>query len=628
VLYSLLMYSGVLRMPLSAVAAGLLFAAVFILALPLPLGEIGPPFGHQALVALALGLVLALAAVLFFIKFRSIYWPASPVLWAAVSLAAAAAVSAALAGVMRLGWWGLGFEEGTVGFFVVFALLVFAAGAVPREAVRMLLYWSAGCLAVAAAGFLAGVTLFGSEAMAERWPQGAFLFALGLVLAALLFEQTNSLRGRLALLAGALVLALGLAVFFHPVAAAALVATLFLAGAAALSGREHRAPIALIPLIVVLFVAGLFLFGMRAPLLAVPPEVRPSLELTHLVVGGAYSESLRSVLVGSGPRSFAAVWESNRLPEINRSIFSDNEFNNGYSSAVTTLIALGALGFAAFVACVGMAAVMLYKSVAPPPGRNDPLMLICAALALYCFLTPFVAVPGAAVLLFGALFLGLAARLSEHTERIVQIKRGVLRGLFVALPLLLVGVVLVSTAARQYAAAAAHREGLGLLLEGSTSEAAARLTQAAEFWPVQQYERDAARSTLESVFAGLAEVPEAQAPDEEEFHALTQDARALVDKSASGKFTDWRSWLACSSLYVSLYTAAGPTYAPEYKARAVQCLEQAAQRAPTRPDVPYAQARAAIVFNERDVARGYLAEALRLKPDYAPALELQQALGQ
>lgn len=625
------MYARALRTPLSAFSSVYAFAAVMLAAFPLPFVFFSPVLAYGAGFALAFGLCLAAAGAAFLFGARNITVPRTS--WALIGfpLSAAVALSTVLSVATTVGWWGNGFETGTVGLYLLFALSVCAGTFVLRGAlpalITTLIGFGAVTIGVAGSSYWLWPALFDSTAVSGAWPDLALISAAGFLAVVFGWKSSRSSVRKCAHVAAMAIFAAGLLLFYHPTLMLVLLCALLFSSLllVAKAGHERAFSPALVAALFLVLAA--VLFGPRSPFLPVPPEVRPSMQLTLLVASHSYSGSVMSVLFGAGPGSFAAVWEKGRPIELNQSAFSSAEFDVGHNVAVTFFILFGALGLAGLLFLMaGPIALAFRYAAAPLDGEGEEFAPVLLALSFFCFVALFFMTPGPSSLLVGGVLFGAAARALAGRELPLRIGSGMARGLIIALPLALCGAVLVWISGSQIAAAALHARGEALLVEGRTAEAAPVLEQSAALWGASQYQRDAARASLEAAFLELPQDAE-QPLDPDVFEDLTRPARELSDASVTFELGNWRSWLACSSLYLSLYTAAGSTYAPAHLERAHVCLDQAGQHAPTRPDVPYAKARAAIVTGDEDAARAYLAEALRLKSDYAPALELQAVVG-
>ena len=324
--------------------------------------------------ALLSGVLLCVLAILFLLGFRTVVFPKTMLPFGGFLLLGAALVSALRVDVNRNALWGLGFEEGTVGFLFLFALTILAASFVPRRYIPAFLYALVGGIVfsvfTALAAFVLSRPLFDSV-FALSWPQYAFLYEGGIIVAFLLLKDAATVRTKMLLGTSVTVLFTALFIIFGPYAS------------------SH---------------------------LALRPDIRPSPYLTTLVAGEEYLQSLSTILLGTGPNTFAEVWERNRPPELNKSAFGDADFSFGYSSAATLLVTLGALGFVALLLSF-FAPIALSIRVIPGIFRALPSgALASAGLALFCLVIILFSVPGPAMFLLGALAIGFSISfLAKHT---------------------------------------------------------------------------------------------------------------------------------------------------------------------------------------------------------------------
>jgi len=322
-------------------------------------------------------------------------------------------------------WWGLGFEEYTVGGSLLFVVAVFAGMAARESAIRVSLLLFVAATAAVSLYALASLALDRTTAqestLAGAWPQFSFLAAAAALAATILQEDARG-RMRPALLIALIPLMLGTLAFFNTPAVFLLVT--FLVGWIAfrfvhtkvISGKiSFSVGAAALALLLSL----IMLFGYRSPF-QLPPDVRPTLFTTQRIAAPAILERIITPIIGTGPNTFSAVWERHRPMEFNMTPFWERSFEAGYSTAVTFAVTFGLLGVLTFLAIptIGFAsfARALFANNSDPSIRRDAGFSAWAFVMLFAFASHIISTPGLVTLLIGGFAAGLCARLVSVRE--------------------------------------------------------------------------------------------------------------------------------------------------------------------------------------------------------------------
>lgn len=589
----------------------------------------GIPGGvEEGIIAASISGGFILFCALLFILPRSIQltFPKSYLPFLGLPLFVVACVSAISIGYSRGQVWGAGFDLGTVGFFALFALSMLFAALIPRHLAPMFLRIFLGGVALFSGVFLVALTLFQGSGVAVMaivsWPQLAFLLGAALLVSAAMadagFGQTRYRYGALALFFG-----IALVIFFHPAAVVLVFVLSALYGAFVFWERRriaaHFFPVA--TLLAATFTGGMLLVGVRSPVASVQPDVRPSLTATEFIIVPAYMETMRTALIGTGPHTLPQAWERYRPPQFNRGVLWSTTVSSAHSAAASFAIELGALGLLALALCPILLVVALPGRRRTPGVLDDAWSRGVFILTLFSLAAPFVYPLSASLFIIGAVGLGLVARLfSDEEIAILAGNRMVIR-ILVSATLVLAGGGLLWISAHQFVAAKWHAEG-SMLLESDPVAAASLLERAAKIWPLSSYERDASRAILASTISTANTEATSGSVDAEDVREGIDRAATLANRSVVTDPSDYRSWLSRAVLFISLKDV----QYPGAEEAAQESLNQAAMLAPARPDVPYFAALLALRRGDLDTARGELAHALELKPDYADAEMLLETL--
>lgn len=513
-------------------------------------------------------------------------------------------VSALFSGSAASGLWGISFDVGTVGFYVVFLVVVYvAAQAGQANLVRALKVFSIGVIAAALSLFVAFYIFEGSgllSKVAGEWPQLSFLLGAVVFSGLIIRSHTNNTTPGFPVL-GTLLFAL-VALFFFPYPPAYYaigIALLFSLFRLFVYGEWQVQPIRVIvgiflALALLLFFA--FRFGIAERL---PAEVHPTLLLTELVATPAVTESIKTVVFGVGPSQFGSAWLAYYPVEINQTSLWNEMFTSGQSFLLTRTIETGALGLIGII-CLAYIGTRFFS------------LNYAYITALVFFLVSAASFPvDAPFLLWGALVFGFLLR-DDHPYRYER--KGYI-SVVAGIVLVITGSIIFGIAYQQMVSLHAHEKGVALYDSGDRVSAAIYFEKASERWPAALYLRDSARVMLELGLSSANFTPEQQ-------QELLGRSIGRIDQAIRNAPRDFNSWLVRASIYVSLVSV-GST---EGEGDARQSIEQAKSLARNRPDPYYLEAMLERNLQNTEAARGALQAALTLKPDYVEAHQLLEIL--
>jgi hypothetical protein len=596
------LFRALLVFPLALAALPILF---------IPFFGVSPELHGGLFAAFFLGVSLCAAAVpLIYYRRRPALMPPLVVFSGAGLLIVALSSAVVHRDALSL-YAGSGFETGTVGFFaLLFAAAIFGS-LLNRVHIRLVTGVFVASTLIGAAFLLASYMLGGKEG---AWPHLSFLLAAALTFC-IIKAQRREAPFRNFFIAGALLLAAAFFLFFY--ATAAVIAGSILLGYGSLraissSGAERFVPAVLASGALLMAAAGM---GIASPL-ALPPDVRLAFEATTKTGASEYL-SFPGALIGSGPNSFGVVWERNRPAEFNRTPLWDNAFVGGYSTVLTWLVTLGFLGVFFYALPLFAIGYLRLKERLRGVMAPDEEYAAVASLALFSFAAALLYPASLTLLLVGGLAFGCCARLLKRTAPamvVLELPSRIGRSLVCVL----VGALLCTLSVFQGYAALLHTQGLRAFGEGSVEEARGLLTRAAAAYPASSYLQDASRASLESA---RLEASTPGANDEKIRRAITE-ARGFAAQARGLYPKEYQVYLSEGSLLVTLLVAGAMDAGEE----AADALARAKYRSPTRPQIPFVEAVLHEAKGDLSAARASVEEALRLKPDYAPALDLARRL--
>ncbi len=600
----------------SFVVAAYLFAVFALPVIAIPIVGMHPSLQKGMVVAFLLGVggcVIGVAVILF--RGSTFTVPTLALLMAPGTLLAVALVSSAFAPMTRIALWGTGFELSTLGSVLVFAATAVAASLVSPRFIRGFLYTFV--ISVAVAGVISWLLhiwsprLLGGETVAGEWSDLSFLIAAALLVCAIMYDRAKGTR--LVSATCGLALAACFVAFFHPTAALLLAVGSIAVMCYFLVYRvkEQRTPVALGFVAITVF--AVFTLGIHTPLLNLVPDVRPSLLATELVLEPLYLESLPKALFGEGANMLPVVWERYRVVQFNASPLWDQQVDTAYSAAGTFATTFGMLGLFAFLLCpLFLAVSMRTLRAADPLGLETTTRVALLALACFLFIALIIHPAGTALLLVAGASLGAYAALPRSSgPRTISLS--ILQRVCVGIFLVGAGCFLVLISGSQFLAALDHARGMALRAK-NPEEAAALLQSAVRTWGVSFYERDASHALLELADAEAGK----NAPDTEILRQTIRQAADLADHAVLSGPSDYSAWLYRAAFYAAIM---GTGYA-DAENTAERSFLQAKRLAPTRPEIPYAEAQFELARVNAAAARLDLQEALKLKSDYEPARAL------
>jgi tetratricopeptide (TPR) repeat protein len=363
-------------------------------------------------------------------------------------------------------------------------------------------------------------------------------------------------------------------------------------------------------------------------------EVRPSFGATIEIAQQAIRDN---VLFGTGPNHFADAWRIYRDPAIITTSFWNVDFVSGSGYIPTWFVTTGSLGVLAWFVFL---LTFLYSGVRVllvADASNTVRYFIASAsflLAASAWILSFLYVPGASVLIVGAIATGLlfaSARALGVYPRfnmtLLVTRRTSFALICVTLCLIVSSVWFLSTVVRQTTALTTYAELATLTTDQNQFETAvAVIASAYQTYPRPVYLRDIISLQLNRLNQLLA-LPEPSEAEQQEFQALVTNTVEVATENVERPNSEALDWLLLGDAFQVL-TALAIEGASD---RALEAYEQAKTLDPLSPLYDLRRARIFAQRNDIESARTAGQAALQQKANYVEALvfltELEIATG-
>lgn len=355
-------------------------------------------------------------------------------------------------------------------------------------------------------------------------------------------------------------------------------------------------------------------------------EVRPSWQGTFDVAKQSL-DAPTSLLFGSGPNSFIREWGLHKPQSVNLTPFWNSDFNYGIGIIPTSIFAVGLFGLIAWAAILLVLLGLVFRfirEVRPlTPGRTlfgGLLVAVAYLVTFHMIYTPGVAVTGITFLLMGLLAVAAAGDAPPRVMR-VGIRR--LSGLLGFMVLVLssgIAIAAAGTGGREVLSNLYVNKGAyAYQTSGDVGGASRAIQQALRIVP--QNDR-AHRAAAELGIVELGQLLSQGDPKDDAARKQLQDTlqetiqHGLTAVAIDG--ANYQNWLSLAQIYANL---AGANVQGAYD-NAKNAYQKAFEAQPTNPVPKLRLAQVSVAQNNLAAARGYLQEAVALKPDFAAAYYL------
>lgn len=351
-------------------------------------------------------------------------------------------------------------------------------------------------------------------------------------------------------------------------------------------------------------------------------EVRPSLEATADIARNVYREN---AFLGIGTNKFTDAWRLYKDSSINVTPFWNTDFNAGNGYITSFFVTTGVLGGVAWFIFLLVFAITGFRRLLTSSGGDKMWYFIAVSSfvgAVYIWGMSVIYVPGVVILLLGALCTGVSLSamsiLEGSNERVIAVGANRRTGFMFTLVVIAVIIGSVSflyTAGRHYASVYTFNKSLLAMQASATvDELELQVASANEFSSSDVFARRIAEYQLArmNMLLGLAE-PTVE--EQQQFQRATEIGINAAQLATDLDSLEPLNWSVRGNIYsllasVNVEGAQGP---------AIESLTRARELNPRNP-LPYVEL--AIVearAGNYEVARGYLNEAIALKPNFTDA---------
>lgn len=351
-------------------------------------------------------------------------------------------------------------------------------------------------------------------------------------------------------------------------------------------------------------------------------EVRPSLQATADIAQSVYHDD---AFLGIGPNRFADAWRLFKDPSINNTAFWNTDFNSGVGYIPTLFVTTGVLGALVILLFLFLFVANGVRSLVQTPGIDRMWYFIGLSSfvgASYIWLMALIYVPGATVLLIGALCTGVTLvaqrALSGQESGVITFGRNKRSGFILTLAVIVViigSVSLLYTTGRHYVAAYTFNKSFELISQNASIDAVeAETTSAYALSESDTYMRQLASYQLLRV-SSLLGITEPTEIDQQAFQKAIQAGIVASQKAVALDATDPENWFALGNVYGVLASA---RIDGAYDQARV-ALARARDFDPQNPARSLALAQLEAQTGNIDGARELAREAIQKKSDYSDA---------
>jgi len=334
-------------------------------------------------------------------------------------------------------------------------------------------------------------------------------------------------------------------------------------------------------------------------------------------------------IVGAGPNQFELQWLKHKPLVLNQTPIWNVDFTSGEGYILTSLITVGALGFAAWIAFLALFVWVGFRAVFTTVTGYARRYLITSSflVALYLWIIAVAYTPNMVVLTFAFFFTGLffasaaeAGALRTRTFNLFTRPRVSFAAVMVLIVLLISSIVLAYYTSRAVVASSYFYDGVRVYnTEGALKQAQRSIARAIHIRELDQYYRTLAQlgqARLSGIMGKEpAETESQQKEIQRDFQAVFGTALQNAQSAVEYNRSDYRNWL----VYAQTFHAVMPVQTEGVYERAAQLYDEAIKRNSTSPALLLARAQLERANGNKEEAREYIRKALNKKVNYTAA---------
>lgn len=350
-------------------------------------------------------------------------------------------------------------------------------------------------------------------------------------------------------------------------------------------------------------------------------EVRPSFQATADIARNVYNDN---AFLGIGPNKFIDAWRMYKDPGINTTVFWNTDFIAGNGYVTTFFITMGVLGIIAWIAFLGaflVSGIRMLLSGAEQDRIWYFIGISSFVSAVYIWGVSIAYVPGAVILMLGALCMGitvtaeraLTGRKSSSLSLVTNRRTGFIFTLIV-IAVIVGSVSGLYTVGKHYAAARAENGSLQALQSGDMTRARSEIERAFTLYQSDVYVRHIGELEYARLNAILS-IPEPTEEERNEYIRVIQTGISAAERARTIDPLDPENWSLLGNFYSVLM---GANIDGVYE-KAKEALTKAKELNPRNPlsalNLAVLEGRA----GNYDAARAYTEEAINLRPNFTDA---------
>ncbi len=575
--------------------------------------------------------------------------PKSYFYWSAGVLAIAYTLAALMSANHAVSLAGMGFEMGTLSFFLPSLVLFALVPLIVRT--KEQIFYSYSSLLVSffvVALFHVIRFMFGADTLTfgmfttatsniiGKWNDLGIFFGLGAIVSFVTLEKAtlNKLIKSLVWVCFVLSLIMLAVINFSPIWITLAILSLVFFVYKFSFDKEPGTVGARIPYyaLTVLILSVLFIFagakisGVIADSLGTAQlEVRPSWSATLDIAKNSLSEN---PIFGVGPNRFSADWLMHKPAGINNTLFWNTDFNYGIGfipSFITTTGLVGFLAVALFIALfLQLAAKALLKPTATPFSRYLVLSSLFGSLYLWIF--AIIYVPSAAIWVLTLALSGLFVAAARE-ENVVATKSFAVAHRPAAgfMSVLLIILAIIGAVAFAYfvtvktIAASYFQKGLLTInRSGNLEQGEREILRAVALAPVDSQYQSLSEIYLSRINTVLQDKTITQSEAQTKFQDYIGAAIKASQSAVAYDNTNYRNYLSLGRVFESVV----PLKIEGSFESAKKAYEAALALNPDSPEIYLVLARLSIANNDPKSAKEYITKSLEKKNDYADAIFL------
>ncbi len=353
-------------------------------------------------------------------------------------------------------------------------------------------------------------------------------------------------------------------------------------------------------------------------------EVRLSSLAVVNVLSGLYKENVKSMLFGSGPRSFSESWNMYKPKVYNWSAIWNKEYRLAGTLLSTVAVTVGILGAFSWLIFILYTHADFARSIWRFNNTNKaPLVFLVSTLASYGWATFLLYTPGPVPLAITALLSGAGIALASPEPIFVRVSSKWRIIIISVLVILTMGIILFGFMgiAERLRAILHYQKGIVFFQSGKTKEAIKEIEVALNIRDSDILERGLSEMYQKELDEFL-KTGTLSTLSKESLDTLTE---ASIEHALRASELNPKNYLNFISLG-NVYSRLALSGVPDVAKLGIDAYTKSITRNPTSSAPHYLLGRFLAIIGDRNGAIKELNVALSMKPDYKDASDLLQSI--